>query len=164
MQRELEWRTNMQESMKLSRDEIIICYQEDVARLMKYLSWLQNVSGTATSSIFSGEGIDKSSLTVPVYDSTLLNFVKEVKKTDFLNRNYVYTFSRYRMKTEKDELRVIEACSLQDITVLGDILSKYVIKGDVKGAMWAEGVQNGVYLAVLLKMKELMEISKPLEY
>ena len=61
----------MQESMKLSRDEIIICYQEDVARLMKYLSWLQNVSGTATSSIFSGEGIDKSSLTVPVYDSTL---------------------------------------------------------------------------------------------
>ncbi len=154
----------MQESMKLSRDEIIICYQEDVARLMKYLSWLQNVSGTATSSIFSGEGIDKSSLTVPVYDSTLLNFVKEVKKTDFLNRNYVYTFSRYRMKTEKDELRVIEACSLQDITVLGDILSKYVIKGDVKGAMWAEGVQNGVYLAVLLKMKELMEISKPLEY
>ncbi len=164
MQRELEWRTNMQESMKLSRDEIIICYQEDVARLMKYLSWLQNVSGTATSSIFSGEGIDKSSLTVPVYDSTLLNFVKEVKKTDFLNRNYVYTFSRYRMKTEKDELRVIEACSLQDITVLGDILSKYVIKGDVKGAMWAEGVQNGVYLAVLLKMKELMEIRKPLEY
>ena len=164
MQRELEWRTNMQESMKLSRDEIIICYQEDVARLMKYLSWLQNVSGTATASIFSGEGIDKSSLTVPVYDSTLLNFVKEVKKTDFLNRNYVYTFSRYRMKTEKDELRVIEACSLQDITVLGDILSKYVIKGDVKGAMWAEGVQNGVYLAVLLKMKELMEIRKPLEY
>ena len=154
----------MQESMKLSRDEIIICYQEDVARLMKYLSWLQNVSGTATSSIFSGEGIDKSSLTVPVYDSTLVNFVKEVKKTDFLNRNYVYTFSRYRMKTEKDELRVIEACSLQDITVLGDILSKYVIKGDVKGAMWAEGVQNGVYLAVLLKMKELMEIRKPLEY
>ena len=154
----------MQESMKLSRDEIIICYQEDVARLMKYLSWLQNVSGTATSSIFSGEGIDKSSLTVPVYDSTLLNFVKEVKKTDFLNRNYVYTFSRYRMKTEKDELRVIEACSLQDITVLGDILSKYVITGDVKGAMWAEGVQNGVYLAVLLKMKELMEIRKPLEY
>ncbi len=68
------------------------------------------------------------------------------------------------MKTEKDELRVIEACSLQDITVLGDILSKYVIKGDVKGAMWAEGVQNGVYLAVLLKMKELMEIRKPLEY
>ena len=48
--------------------------------------------------------------------------------------------------------------------MLGDILSKYVLKGDVKGAIWAEGVQNGVYLALLLKLKELMEISRPLEY
>jgi hypothetical protein len=41
---------------------------------------------------------------------------------------------------------------------LGDILSKYVIKGDVKGLIWSEGVQNGVYLAVLYKLKELMKL------
>lgn len=154
----------MQNNVKLSRDEIIICYRDDVAKLMKYLSWLQSKSGTVTSGLYSGEGIDKSSMAVPVYDSTLLSFVRDIKTTDFLNRNYVYTFSRYRIKTAADELRVIEACSLQDITVLGDILSKYVIRGDVKGAVWSEGVQNGVFLAVLLKLKELMEIRKPLEY
>lgn len=154
----------MQESLRLSRDEIIICYKEDVSRLMRYLSWLQNNSGSSVSGIYSGEGIDKTSMAVPVYDSTLLSFIKEIKKTDFLNRNYVYTFSRYRMKTAKDELRVIEACTLQDLTVLGDILSKYVLRGDMKGAVWSEGVQNGVFLAVLLKMKELMEIRGPLVY
>ena len=154
----------MQNTVKLSRDEIIICYQEDVAKLMKYLSWLQSKSGTVASGLYSGEGIDKTSMAVPVYDSTLLNFIREIKTTDFLNRNYVYTYSRYRIKTAADELRVIEACSLLDITVLGDILSKYVIRGDIKGAVWSEGVQNGVFLAVLLKMKELMEIRKPLEY
>lgn len=154
----------MQDSLRLSRDEIIICYRDDVARLMKYLSWLQGKSGTATSNIYSGEGIGKTSMEVPVYDSTLLNFIKEIKTTDFINRNYVYTFSRYRIKTAADELRVISACSLQEITVLGDILSKYVLRGDVKGAVWSEGVQNGVYLAILLKLKELMEIRKPLEY
>lgn len=154
----------MQNNVKLSRDEIIICYRDDVAKLMKYLSWLQNKSGTVTSGMYSGEGIDKSSMAVPVYDSTLLNFIRDIKTTDFLNRNYVYTYSRYRIKTAADERRVIEACSLQDITVLGDILSKYVIRGDVKGAVWSEGVQNGVFLAVLLKLKELMEIRKPLEY
>ena len=152
----------MQNNVKLSRDEIIICYRDDVAKLMKYLSWLQNKSGTVTSGMYSGEGIDKSSMAVPVYDSTLLNFISDIKTTDFLNRNYVYTYSRYRIKTAADERRVIEACSLQDITVLGDILSKYVIRGDVKGAVWSEGVQNGVFLAVLLKLKELMEIRKPL--
>ena len=154
----------MQNNVKLSRDEIIICYRDDVAKLMKYLSWLQNKSGTVTSGMYSGEGIDKSSMAVPVYDSTLLNFIRDIKTTDSLNRNYVYTYSRYRIKTAADERRVIEACSLQDITVLGDILSKYVIRGDVKGAVWSEGVQNGVFLAVLLKLKELMEIRKPLEY
>ena len=98
---------------------------------------------------------------VPVYDSTLLSFIKEIRTTDFLNRNYVYTFSRYRIKTARDELRVIDACSLQEVSVLGDILSKYVLRGDVKGAVWSEGVANGVYLALLLKLKDLMEIRNP---
>lgn len=154
----------MQDSLKLSRDEIIICYRDDVARLMRYLSWLQEKSGTSATSVYSGEGIEKSSMAVPTYDSTLLSFIKEAKKTDFMNRNYVYTYSRYRIRTAADELRVISASALQEITVLGDILSKYVLRGEVKGAVWAEGVQNGVYLALLLKMKEMMEINKPLEY
>jgi hypothetical protein len=148
----------MQESLRLSRDEIIICYKDDAARLVKFLPWLENISGGISSSIYSGEGIEKSSMAVPVYDSTLLSFIKEIKATDFINRNYVYTYSRYRMKTAEDEKRVIDNCSLQDVTVLGDILSKYVIKGDVRGAVWSEGVQNGIYLAVVQKLKELLEI------
>ncbi len=151
----------MAESLKLSREEIIICYKEDVERLLKFLPWLEKTSGSAASSVYSGEGIEKSSMPVPVYDSTLLSFIKEIRTTDFLNRNYVYTFSRYRIKTARDELRVIDACSLQEVSVLGDILSKYVLRGDVKGAVWSEGVSNGVYLALLLKLKDLMEIRNP---
>jgi hypothetical protein len=49
-----------------------------------------------------------------------------------------------------------------DMTVLGDILSKYVVLGRTKGLVWSEGVQNGVYLALVLKLKELMEIRKKL--
>ena len=54
----------MQDSLKLSRDEIIICYRDDVARLMRYLSWLQEKSGTRATSIYSGEGIEKNSIAV----------------------------------------------------------------------------------------------------
>lgn len=156
--------TDMQDILKLSRDEIIICYKDDVVKLLKYLSWLQNKSGTVATGMYKGQGIEKTSMAVPTYDSTLLNFIKEIKTTDFLNRNYTYTYSKYRIKTAADELRVIGTCTLQDVTVLGDILSKYALRGDVKGAVWAEGLQNGVYLALLLKLKELMEIRKPLEY
>ncbi len=41
----------MQDGLRLSRDEIIICYKDDVARLMRYLSWLQEKSGTVTFGI-----------------------------------------------------------------------------------------------------------------
>ena len=149
---------DMAENLKLSREEIIICYKEDVERLLKFLPWLQQKSGGKVSGFYSGEGIENSSMSVPVYDSTLLSFIKEIRTTDFMNRNYVYTYSRYRIKTAKDEFRLIDACALQDISLLGDILSKYVLRGDVKGAVWSEGVSNGVYLALLLKLKELMEI------
>lgn len=152
----------MQESLRLSREEVIICYKDDVTRLLKFLPWLERTSGGQTSDIYSGEGIAETSMAVPVYDSTLLNFIKEIRTTDFMNRNYVYTYSRYRIKTAADELRLIEACSLQEISVLGDILSRYVLRGDVKGAVWSEGVSNGVYLALVLKLKDLMEIKKPL--
>lgn len=152
----------MQDNIKLSRDEIIICYQDDVVKLLKFLPWLKNINGANMSSIYDGEGIEETSMAVPVYDSTLLNFIKVANTTEFINRNYVYTYSKYGIRTAKDELRVIDTCTLQDILVLGDILSKYVIKGGVKGAIWSEGVQNGVYLALLLKFKELMEIRKPL--
>lgn len=152
----------MPDSLRLSREEIIICYKEDVLRLLKYLPWLEKASGQTVTGIYSGEGIDKNSMVVPVYDSTLLGFIKEIRATDFINRNYVYTYSKYNIRTAADELRVIDACSLQEVTVLGDIFSKYVIRGDVRGAVWSEGVQNGVYLALLYKLKDLMEIREPL--
>ena len=148
----------MAESLKLSREEIIICYKDDVLKLMEFLPWLERTSGLSASRIYSENGIEGHSITVPIYDTTLLNFIKAVRGTDFMNRNYVYTFSRYRIKTAADERRIIDMCSLYEISVLGDILSKYVLKGDVKGAVWSEGVANGIYLALLHKLRDLMGI------
>jgi hypothetical protein len=148
----------MQGEIKLSREDIIICYKDDVTKLLKYLPWLEKASGKAAAKMYSGDGIDKSSMAVPVFDSNLLGFIKDIKTTEFINRNYVYTYTRYHIKTADDEKRIISYCSLHDLNLLGDILSRYVIKGDVKGVVWSEGVQNGVYLEILHKLKELMGI------
>jgi hypothetical protein len=148
----------MQDSLKLSREEIIVCYKEDVLKLLKFLPWLERASGEAATELYTGDGVNTTSMAVPVYDSNLLGFIREIKTTDFINRNYVYTYSRYHIQNAEDEKRIIENCSWQDMTLLGDILSKYVIKGDVRGLVWSEGVQNGVYLALLYKLKELMDI------
>ncbi len=152
----------MQDSEKLSRDGVIALYQDDTMKLLRYEGWLQAASGRDASNIYKGEGIEANSMPVPVYDSTLLSFVKEAKATHFMNRNYVYTFSRYSLRSVQDELDMVERCTLMETDVLGDILSKYILKGEVRGAYWTEGVKNGIFLAILLRLKELLEIKKPL--
>ena len=137
----------MQDSEKLSRDGVIALYQDDTMKLLRYEGWLQTASGKNASDIYKGEGIEANSMPVPVYDSTLLSFVKEAKATHFMNRNYVY---------------MVERCTLMETDVLGDILSKYILKGEVRGAYWTEGVKNGIFLAILLRLKELLEIKTPL--
>lgn len=152
----------MVKDQRLSREEIIFLYQDDAMQLLQFYGWIKKMSGTDTESYYKGDGIEESSMAVPVYDSTLLNFIKTAKKTEFMNRNYVYTISRNRLKTPQDEIQLISTCSLQDIKVIGDILSMYCFKGDVKGAVWTEGLKNGVYLAILDRLKDLLEIRKPL--
>lgn len=153
---------DVQNREKLSREQIIELYQDDAMKLLQFRNWVKAAAGKETLDIYRGEGIDKSSMTVPVYDENLLNFIRTAKQTQFMNRNYVYTFSKYRIKTAEEEIRHIECCTLQDVKIVGDILSKYCYGGDIKAVRWSEGVKNGVYLAILNKLKELLEVRKPL--
>ena len=89
--------------------------------------------------------------------SNFLNFIKIAKNTKFITRNYVYAYTKKRMKTVQDELRVIEKAQIMDMEILGSILAKYVMKGMTKSSVWAEGIRYGVFYKVVAKMKELIE-------
>ncbi len=132
-------------------------YKPDVDALIKYLSWLEQKSGSSLMSNYSPEGGAELTMKVPVYDSTLLSFVKLANKTKFMNKNYMYTYSKYRIKTAADELKLIENVQIMDMQVLGDILSCYVLKGMRKGAVWNDAIKNGIFLCVVKRMKELIE-------
>ncbi len=141
----------------LSNEEIVEYYRQDATKLFRYLSWLESKSGKSVSSIYGGDGIADNSVPFPVYEGTLMNFVKEALDTCFMDRNYVYVYSRYRLKNAKDELRFIQNASIRDMDKLAGILSHYILGGRTKARLWSDGVTMGVYLAVLTKMKELVE-------
>lgn len=145
------------EPTKAGIAEKINLYKKDVEMLIKYLPWLESKKGEQTYSNYVPEQGGEHAMKVPVYDSTLLNFVKTAQKTKFINKNYVYSYSRNRMKTAADEHRAIDKAQIMEMELLGDILSKYVIKGMTKGAVWCEGVSNGVLCHVVSRMKELIE-------
>ena len=139
----------------LSNEEIVDYYKEDAVKLFRYLNWLESKSGQSVCSVYAGEGIGDNSVPFPVYDGTLLNFVKEAEKTCFMDRNYVYVYSRNGLKNSHDELRLIRKATIRDMDKMAGILAYYILGGRTKAVRWSEGVSNGIYLAVLQKMKEL---------
>lgn len=104
-------------------------YKEALAPFLRYLPWFEEHAGMQTGSEYNGRQDGNSTMSFPVYDSTLLSFVREAGKSSFMNRNYAYIYTRKHMKTPEDERRVIKAATIQEWDVLCGILSKYVLGG-----------------------------------
>ncbi len=139
------------------RQQVVNTYKPDVERLIRYLPWLEEKAGSNIQETFEGSGIKGSSVTFPVYDATLMSFIKDVQRTGLLDRNYPYIYSRHRLRTVKDELRAVERAGIRDMDVLKGILSKYVMGGMTKGLLWNDAVYNGIFLKVVRRMKENLE-------
>ena len=144
------------DSEKKSIDAMLAEYREVVTEISKYLPWLQSKSGEKPMSLYTPEGAGNT-ISIPVYDSTLLSFVKMLEKTGRMNRNYDYVYKNYKIYSTEDEISLIHRADLKDMDMLFAILSKYVIKGRTKGAYWNEAMENGVFYEVVKKMKELVE-------
>ncbi len=145
------------------REQMIAEYRSEVEKYLKYIPWLQEKSGAQISSMYKGDDIAAHSVAFPVYDGTLMSFVKEMAKSKFMDRNYPYVYSKYGIRSVRDEKRVIAGATIRNMDTLKGILSKYVLGGMTKGTVWNIAVQEGIFLDVLLKMKELVEYwDKPL--
>lgn len=141
---------------KLSAKETVEYYKEDVTKLLAYLSYFQNKKAADVSRNFDSEMMGNTTLRFPVYDSSLLSFVKLVNQTVFINQNYRYVYSRLGLRTHEDERRAIQNATIQDMEVLGGILSKYVLGGMTRGAVWTEAVEEGIFTSVIEKARDLI--------
>lgn len=141
----------------LSRREIIEKYTQRIEPFFTYIPWLEKVSGAKVNSVFNEQGIGEHSMSFPVYDSTLLGFVKQLARSEMMNRNYAYLYSWNHMRTVEDELNFIEKAGLYEMDVLEAILSKYALGGMTKGMLWNQGIEYGVFLKVLLRFKTVLD-------
>jgi hypothetical protein len=141
----------------LLREKILLEYKPDVEKLIRYVPYFQSKAGKDIVNQYEGSGIENSSLKFPVYDSDLIAFINMAKNTKLMNPNYVYVYSKKRIRDTKDEWSIIEHCEIRDFDVLCGILSKYVLKGMTKASIWTEGVENKIFLKTILKMKEIID-------
>lgn len=133
-------------------------YMEKLNPLFSFIPYLQQKEGVNTKTTYTGEGDELKSVPVPVYDGTVLSFVKAAQKTGLIDKNYIYLYQRIHAKTPKDERLFISGATFSDMDVIVAIMAKYVLGGMTKGGMWSEAVSEGVWLHCLIKLKELLEI------
>ena len=139
--------------VKYTVEDYIDRYEAPVKALMYYLPWLEKNMETGGAQDYKDS---ETTMAFPVYDSNLLAFVKQAQNTKMLDRNYHYVYSRHSLRNAEDELRFIERARLQDMDDLWGILSRYVQEGMTQGAVWSEGVKNGVMGGVVRKMNDLL--------
>ena len=137
-----------------SRENILDEYRGDVEVLLKYLPWLHKVSGKDLTDYYEGEA-DQKLMRIPVYDSTLLSFVKDAEKTKFIHKNYPYTYTRCHIKTPEDECRLLKQARIFEIDIFRAILSRYVLEGKRKSTIWTQGIENNVFLTALDCLNDL---------
>lgn len=139
-----------------SVEDILNRYRSDVALLVPYLPWLDAHADKEVSGLFSEERM-KDTIDFPVYDSNLLAFIDQAGKTAFIDRNYVYVYSRNHIRTAADELKLIERADIMDMNDLTGIISRYVLEGMTRGNVWSMGVRNHVLYSAVAKMQELID-------
>ena len=139
------------------REFNLIEYRSDVEKLVTYLPWLESKAGADVSRTYDDNGIGASSIAFPVYEAMLLNFVNDAGKTGLMDKNYPYVYSELFIKTVEDEIKATERADIKTGAILCAILSKYVLGGATKGSLWTQAVREGVFLAVVRRMKELVE-------
>lgn len=139
-------------------------YKKAVMPLIRYLPWLERNTGKAVGSNYDSQELGEHSITFPVYDGTLMNFIREAKRTSLMDRNYQYVYSRNHIRTHKEERKMIEKATWREWNILCGILSRYVLGGQVKATLWNEAVQESIFYLVLKQMKDIIEFwDKPID-
>ncbi len=132
-------------------------YRRGLEPLVKYLPWFEQASEKSASSMYNGNGLDKEgSLSFPVYDATLMSFIKEASYSQFMDRNYQYIYTRKAIRDAQDERDLIAQADYRSWDILCGILSRYVMGGRTKGIIWSQGVSERIFFLCLSKMLEIV--------
>ncbi len=53
----------------------------------------------------------------------------------------------------------LKNATLRDMELISGIFSRYILGGMTKSVLWAQGVENGIFLEVLYRLREILEIN-----
>ncbi|MCL2719602.1 MAG: hypothetical protein FWE14_12585 [Lachnospiraceae bacterium] len=145
------------ENDKEYRLKLIADYRQWLDPYFRYIPWFLERKGKNQAKTYDGDNTS-ATISVPVYDSTLLNFIRGMQDTGLMNRNYPYVYSKYGLHSFEDEINRIEKCDLKDVDIIIGIISKYVLGGMSKGKLWTDAVEEGIFYYALVRIKQILDV------
>jgi hypothetical protein len=136
--------------------QMLADYRQKLEPYFAYIPWFMERDGKSPEKIYESDQDISGTISVPVYESTLLGFVKSMNESGLMNRNYPYVYSKHNIHTYADELAHIEKCELRDIEDILGIISHYVLGGMARGRLWTEAVEMGIFYHALVKIKDIL--------
>lgn len=133
-------------------------YGKDISRLAEYIPYFTNLKLSDAEQEYDGK-FGRSSLSFNVYDPELLRFMGEAAESCLMDSNYLYAYRRAGITTPEQEMNAVKNAEIKDIDTLKGILSRYVLEGRYRSGRWGEAVERGVFLNVLIRLKELLDFS-----
>jgi hypothetical protein len=144
------------ESEKAYLLQMLNDYRQKLEPYFAYIPWFMERTGKKQTKLYESDSDISSTISVPVYESTLLGFVKSMNESGLMNRNYPYVYSQHRLHTYADEIAQIDKCELRDMEVILGIISRYVLGGMARGKLWNDAVETGVFYHALVRIKEIL--------
>ena len=141
---------------KMGREELVTMYRPDVERIVAYLPWLTDKSSEDVMQNYTGEN-GEVSLPFPVYGDIYLAFLETIGSTIFMNPNYHYIYSKYRIRDWNDELVMIQRADIMTMDILGGILSHYVLGGMTKAYLWTNAMDYQIFYHAVKRAKDIIE-------
>ncbi len=149
--------------MKMDKEyiaQLVAKGKQDIAPLLKYLDWLKENDGKDVSTVYDGRENGSNTMSFPVYDATLLDFVKEAGESGLMDRNYVYVYTGHKLETPEQERQAIADATIEDWRILCGIFTRYVRGGMTRAYLWTEGVKESIFYLSLQKMQEVLECAE----
>lgn len=88
----------------------------------------------------------------PNYDSTLKKFIDDVYETTLMNANYPSIIENQKLKSTEQISDAIDDANLE---LLSAILTSYIRQERFGEGLWAQAVEDKVFLKILRRLKQL---------
>ena len=133
----------------------VAMYRNSVEKLLSFIPYFENATKESVVQWIPGENQEEKHIPIafPQYEPVLRKFIAEVYQTNLMSTDYLKIINEKGLQDSNDMNKAIEHANLE---VLRAILTGYIRQERFSDGLWAEAVENKVFLKILRRLDQVV--------